>query len=122
VVATLDPVHRDSVHAVCMAGSTLFSGGRDHAVMAWDVDSMAMKRMTSNHKDWVLSLAAGIDQSNVFSGARDGSVAMWEASSGLFRGTFIAHRGSSVNALVATPSGLFTGSNDRSIKLWRASS
>lgn len=60
--------------------STLYAGGGDNTVQAWDVSTETLKREFSGHSGYVHTVCVR-SGGNILSGAEDGTVKMWDPSS-----------------------------------------
>jgi len=48
---SLEPNHSDGVQSLCLSGTSLFSGGRDMAIMKWDLtDQPQLRQVLSRHR------------------------------------------------------------------------
>lgn len=71
----------DTNSLVYDAGSaTLYSGGGDNTVQAWDINTGTVKRVFSGHTGYIHCLCVK-SGGGVLSGAEDGTVRMWDPAS-----------------------------------------
>jgi hypothetical protein len=59
--------------------ATLYAGGGDNTVQAWDISTGAVKRMFTGHSGYVHCVCVR-SGGNILSGAEDGTVKMWDPS------------------------------------------
>jgi WD40 repeat protein len=76
--------HEGPVFGVVFApdGRTLFSGGDDRTVRAWDVRTGKELRRFEGHKGGVLALALTADGKTLASAGRDKTVRLWNTQTG----------------------------------------
>jgi WD40 repeat protein len=91
--------HVGAVRAVAYApdGRTLVSGGDDHTVRLWDLDTVRERTTLHGHTDGVLCVAHAADGRTLASGGFDRSVRLWSAGDG--GSVVLARHGHAVTAL-----------------------
>ncbi|KAL7749145.1 hypothetical protein RI367_005550 [Sorochytrium milnesiophthora] len=85
--------HRLSVNALCIDqdAQTLYSAGRDGAVLAWDAKTHANRYVLNGHSDWVNDIKLAVDNTCLLSASSDRSVKLWRLPTGENDDTFAAH-------------------------------
>jgi WD40 repeat protein len=102
-------------------GSTLASGGDDHAVRLWNVADGAQQKTLSGHHALVMSVAYAPDGRTLVTGGFEGAVRLWDAAKGTSRELLPAHT-QPVTAVAVSPNGRIIASRgrDRLVHLWDA--
>ncbi|KAL2916849.1 hypothetical protein HK105_203628 [Polyrhizophydium stewartii] len=120
LVLCLD-AHADSISAVRLLGSRLFTGSEDRTAAVWGVhstqDSLAIlpERVLRGHSAGVRCLA--VRGSWIVTGSYDHSLRVWDADSGECLQTFVGHTGD-VNAVDCDLDRILSGSDDKIVRLW----
>jgi WD40 repeat protein len=102
---------------------TVFSGGLDNRIMAWDVATGAVKQTLTGHTKAVNCLTCSPDGALLLSGSDDDTIKLWQWETGKVVRSLAEHS-RDVNAIAINPNGqyLASGSEDRTVCLWRLSS
>jgi len=98
----------------------VFSGSRDRTIRMWRGSDGKLLHTKNHHKDSVLSLALGPDDTVVSgSGGKDKTVALWCGHTGDHLGT-LSHLPDIIDALAVGPEGeVYTGGrDDKTITVW----
>ena len=116
--------HSSWVMAVAISPNhqTVFSGGLDNRIIAWDLATGALKQTLIGHTKAVNCLTCSPDGQLLLSGSDDDTIKLWQADTGkLVRS--LAEHSRDVNALAVSPNGQYfvSGSEDRTVCLWRLS-
>ncbi len=115
--------HGAEVWAVAFSpdGSTLASGGDDHAVRLWKVADGAHRKTLSGHQALVMSVAYAPDGRSLVTGGFEGAVRVWDAAAGTSRELLPAHT-QPVTAVAVSPDGRIIASRGRDlvVRLWDA--
>lgn len=115
--------HDSWVFALAMApaGETLYSGGGDGRVVAWEIgsESPRLLRKTEAHQGWVRALATSPDGRLVATGGNDRAVRIWEAATGHRLRDLSGHQGHVYSiAFEADGKTLLSGDLLGSIRRW----
>ena len=115
--------HGSEVWAVAFSpdGSTLASGGDDHAVRLWDIADGTERKTLVGHQALVMSVAYTPDGLSLVTGGFDGAVRMWDVAAGSSRALSPAHT-APVTAVAVSPDGRIVASRGRDlvVRLWDA--
>ncbi len=105
----------------------LASGGTDHSVKLWDLDSGQCVRTLHGHTNWVRSVAFSRDQQTLASGSLDQTIRLWDSQDGQCRRILKGHNHwvlavqfSPVDVCLPSGTGqmLASSSFDQTVKLW----
>jgi WD40 repeat protein/DNA-binding SARP family transcriptional activator len=105
-------------------GRWLASGGGDHIIQLWDVESGESIRTLRGHANWVKTLAFSPDGRWLASGSADRTIRLWpmgDASAARGQGGLVLHgHDDDIDALAFSPDGrtLASGSLDHTARLW----
>ena len=85
--------HRAAVQALAFSpdGRRALSGGEDHHLKLYDVESGKELRDLFAHQGWVLSVAFCPDGTRALSGSQDKTVKLWDLSEGTDLATWKGH-------------------------------
>ena len=99
-------------------GNTLASGGDDHTVQLWDVETGRRQTVLKN-TDWVGSVAFAPDGETLASASADMSIRLWDIQKGIVRAILKGYNGT-VRSVVFSPDGqtLASGGDNQTIELW----
>lgn len=99
-------------------GETLATGGRDHAVRMWDVETSENTAILAGHSDWISSVVYSPDGTVIASGGRDTNIWLWNVQTGTSLRLIEDHQ-AEIKAIEFTPDGqyLISGSLDGVIRL-----
>eukprot|EP01006_Ploeotia_vitrea_P062827 TRINITY_DN84483_c0_g1_i1.p1 TRINITY_DN84483_c0_g1~~TRINITY_DN84483_c0_g1_i1.p1 ORF type:complete len:721 (-),score=88.01 TRINITY_DN84483_c0_g1_i1:183-2345(-) len=108
------------VNALCFhaPSNTVFSGGNDFEILAWDATTCDFLRQMSGHGNAVRALAC--DTHRLYSGSDDATVMVWDIASG--QKAPVAQWGGhakGVHSLCVTDQHVWSGSEDATIRIWR---
>lgn len=113
--------HKEPVSDLIWCDSDLISGGWDHCIRLWDVDSSTNKHTLTGNKA-ILSIAYCHNKHLIASGTADKFIRMWDirASGAVVRNMLSSHEGwvSSVDWCPNNDNLLVSGSYDCTVKLW----
>jgi WD40 repeat protein len=115
--------HRDEVRSVAFSprGDRLVTGGRDRAVMIWEVGTQRLLRASSEHKGAVCAVAMSADSRLIASGCGAGTLKIWNELD-LSRGSVASftYHSDGLRTLAFSPDALTlaSGGEDRALKLW----
>jgi WD40 repeat protein/serine/threonine protein kinase len=113
------------VYAVAFSqdGRLALSGGADHAVRLWDVESGRELRRFVGHKAVVTSVVFSPDGRLALSGSHDRTVRLWEVESGKEVRLFQGHT-DRVEEVAISPDGrrALSGGHDETVRLWELES
>jgi WD40 repeat protein/serine/threonine protein kinase len=100
-------------------GIRAVSGGRDNAVIIWDVTSGAILHRLQGHTDWVWDAAFSPDGKTILSASQDKTLIVWDAESGAILHTLTGHT-DAVRSISFSADGksALSGSADGSLILW----
>jgi len=115
--------HRDFVFSLTFdpGGSLLASGGRDKAVVIWDVQKRAvLGEPLVGHSDVVSSVAFSPDGQLLASGSHDKTIILWDVATRKPVGRRLVGHRDLVSSLAFSPDGklLASGSADRTVIVW----
>jgi WD40 repeat protein/serine/threonine protein kinase len=102
-------------------GKTLVTGGYDHQVRVWDVESANQCLALHGHSDVIWAIAYSPDGKTIASGGRDKTVKLWDPVSGRELRT-LRNLDHWVSFLAFSPDNrtLATGMGSMSVRLWQA--
>jgi len=113
--------HADSVRALALTpdGKRAVSGGDDHTLKVWNLESGRELRTLEGHAGWVRAVALTPDGKRAVSGSDDRTLKVWDLESGRELRTLEGHA-DSVRAVALTPDGkrAVSGSYDDTLKIW----
>jgi len=102
-------------------GGWLVTGGRDRAVMIWEVVSQRLLRASSEHKGAVCAVAVSADSRLIASGCGAGTLKIWNGFD-VSRGSMasFSYHSDGVRTLAFAPDALTlaSGGEDRTLRLW----
>lgn len=99
-------------------GRLLASGGGDHWVHLWDVDSGTERRVLKGHGASIEAISFSPDGRFVATGSRDKTVRLWDANNGTLLAARCGHRGQ-VSAVALTGDRAVSAATDASVRVWR---
>jgi WD40 repeat protein len=103
--------------AMSWDGGTVFGGGADGSVRAWNADGE--RRFAEGHVGAVLAIAVSADGRQVLTGGADGKLRLWHGASGRVTRAIDAHaRPVTGVAMSADASFAVSVSEDGTLKLW----
>jgi LPXTG-site transpeptidase (sortase) family protein len=99
-------------------GETLVTGGRDHAVRVWDVETSENTAILAGHSDWISSVVYSPDGTVIASGGRDTNIWLWNVQTETSLRLIEGHQ-AEIKAIEFTPDGqyLISGSLDGIVRL-----
>jgi WD40 repeat protein len=113
----------DEIYAVAYSpdGKQVLTGGFDHLVRLWDIETGMELHEFSGHTDPIISVAFSPDGKNALSGSADGTARLWDVTTGVELRRFGGHT-SGVEVAAFSPDGKYvlTGSDDGAARLWFA--
>jgi WD40 repeat protein len=113
--------HRELARGIALSqdGKRLLSGGADHLVRLWNVDTGKEIWCQAGHKGTIGCLAFSPGGQTGASGSKDGTVRVWDLGRGSEEACFRGHNGS-VEVLLFSPDGrtLISASDDQTIRTW----
>ncbi|HEY1354097.1 MAG TPA: NB-ARC domain-containing protein [Ktedonobacteraceae bacterium] len=100
-------------------GKLLASGGREQAVLLWDVESGQQLKALKGHSNWIRAVAFSPNGRYLASSSDDTTVRLWEVESGQALKTLEGHV-NRVRSLAFSPDSqvLVTGGDDQTINQW----
>ena len=109
--------------ALCPDGKRVVSGGSDHAVRVWNIDTGNELGQFKGHTNWVHGIAVSPDGRIVASASSDDTIKLWDINSGRSEATLLGHS-DTVKSVVFSPDGqlLASGCKDATIKVWNVRS
>ena len=117
--------HNHGVPSVVVSpdGQQIVSGGRDHTIKIWDVETYKELRTLKGHENWVTCVAIRPDGQRIISGSLDHTIRIWDVESGKELRALRGHT-SGVESISVSPDGqrIVSGSSDHTIKIWDAES
>jgi len=112
--------HEDKVRSVVFSldGNTLVSGGCDHTVRLWNVETGTCIRNFGKHENWVLKVAYAPNGEMVASASADRMVRLWSVESG--ECVKVLEHPRQTAGVVYSPNGaqMATGCDDHILRLW----
>jgi WD40 repeat protein len=100
-------------------GKRALSGGYDHTVRLWDIESGHCLRVLEGHTDDVCSVALSADQRRALSGSSDRTVGLWDVETGRRLLTFGGHTDRVLSvAWSADQRRSLSGSWDKTVRIW----
>jgi len=85
-------------------GQRLATGGKDHTIIMWDVQTGRADLVLQGHTDIVRSVSFSANGERLASGSKDASIRVWDATTGaLLRAIPNAHDGSEVSSVHFSP-------------------
>lgn len=113
--------HSDVVNVIAASpdGEFIVSGGWDHKIKIWSVQTGQLIRTLTGHSNSITALAIAPDSQQVISGSVDSTIKIWSAQTGQLLKTLTGHS-YSVSSLAVTSNSEFivSGSWDNTIKIW----
>ena len=113
--------HYDLVNSIVVSSDAQFlvSGGWDHSLKIWSVQTGQIYRTLRGHSNSITALAVTPDSQFIVSGSADSTVKIWSAQTGELLHTLQGHS-YSVSALTISPDSqlIASGSGDNTIKIW----
>ena len=99
-------------------GTQLVTGGRDHAVRLWDVETGENTAILAGHSDWISTVVYSPDGTVIASGGHDHNIWLWNVQTGTSLRLIEDHQ-AEVKAIAFTPDGqhLTSGSLDGMIRI-----
>ncbi len=114
--------HEKGVSALALhpTGRWLVSGGKDHHIVVWDLEtSQAIHHFKDAHEAGISSLEFTSDGEYILSASRDKMIRVWELSTGKLVRTFARHPEGILDLKVsASGRRLFTGAWDGAIRIF----
>jgi WD40 repeat protein/serine/threonine protein kinase len=100
-------------------GRRALSGGRDHQIFLWDVETGEQIRRFEGHDDQVLSVTFSPDGATALSASQDHTLILWDVETGEQIRRLEGHEGA-VRSVVFSADGetALSGSNDDTLILW----
>ncbi len=111
--------HRGIVRGLVVGKETIYTGGEDHTVRAWNT-ATGVSRLIGTHDDVVRDLALSPDERTLASGASDRLVKLWDLTTGATR--VLRGHESAIKTVAYSPDGKWVASagGDGVIWLWDA--
>src|SRR5262245_65392524 len=110
--------HSSALSALVFSGDgrTLYSGGTDGTVHAWNAESGTHLREFVGHERSVLHLALSPNTDELLSASRDGTIRCWSTTTGAIQRTLTPHAAGVYAAFVDSVAGIVSCSYDRTIR------
>jgi eukaryotic-like serine/threonine-protein kinase len=99
-------------------GTRLVTGGKEHTVTIWDVETRKLLHTLRGHNGDVSTVAFSPDGRWVVSGGEDSTVKVWDSRTGDLLRSFRGHTGLVSTVAFLDDRTLITGSRDHRIKFW----
>lgn len=116
--------HRSNVDSAVFLpdGRHLISGGRDQAIILWDLDSGA-EHVLGSHEDIILQVASSSNGKMVASASADKTVRVWDLETGQSR-VFAGHGDGHVTRVLFSPDNKSIASAgwDQTVRIWNVES
>lgn len=105
--------------AFCPYTQTLFSGGHDRTIRAWDLATGTVQKILTGHGGYVNSVALTPDGSLLVSGSQDTTIKLWDVITGEIVHTLRGHT-NLVAGIALSPDGktIASCSYDTTIRIW----
>lgn len=113
--------HTSPAKSWCLSasGSIALSGGEDHTLRLWDVQTGKCTRIFKGHNDQVLSVCMSLNGRLALSGSQDNALRLWDVQTGRCMQTLRGHTGA-VTSVCLSADGRFalSKSTDNTIRVW----
>jgi WD40 repeat protein len=114
-VATDSPV---AAMAASPDGRLLVTGGADHAIWLWDLETGNARNVLRGHSGAVTALQFTADGLKLVSGSADKSLRVWNLADGALAGQFESPQPIAALALLSGGKQIATGGGDNLIRVW----